>query len=516
MGRETKVGLLVGMCFIVCFAIILSRRSERTVDTQSMTFEIATVITEAPAVGYDAAAATRELPASGPAVTRRVAPMTPPPAPAVTPQTPLRRPTTPAAEPDESAVASGARVPSPREGLADSSMTSANDAARFERRTAPIIPPSFAVDGLTRTMSAGPLIAGDSGSSSQPLRLSMPGRVQEEWASATPMPLASPETQVATAGVPDPLPPSQESPTGEADQPRMELRVPDRPRAELARYVVQKGDTLSKIAKEHYGTQRPDVVKALYEANRDQLPNPNTIIPGKELMVPVLREVATDHLAAALAQLTQGETGSTEPVAGAPASEPVQAPEESGGDEPAKVADAETDRERNDFASSPDLHVVAAGESLSKIARKHYGSDSKAVLDALQEANRKQIKDKDRLVVGTKLVLPNLSDRGETSARPSRALVAVTAPDLRERTPDKPSAKPSRKGDAWYWYTLKPGECYTTVAAKKLGTSKRWTELADLNKDIFPDAKKIRSGMRIRVPRDASSPGDAPSGRDAA
>ena len=28
MGRETKIGLLVGMCFIVCFAIILSHRGE--------------------------------------------------------------------------------------------------------------------------------------------------------------------------------------------------------------------------------------------------------------------------------------------------------------------------------------------------------------------------------------------------------------------------------------------------------------------------------------------------------
>jgi nucleoid-associated protein YgaU len=49
-------------------------------------------------------------------------------------------------------------------------------------------------------------------------------------------------------------------------------------------YTVVSGDSLSKIAKHHYG----DSAKwhAIYEANRDKIKNPDLIYPGQVLTIP--------------------------------------------------------------------------------------------------------------------------------------------------------------------------------------------------------------------------------------
>jgi nucleoid-associated protein YgaU len=50
------------------------------------------------------------------------------------------------------------------------------------------------------------------------------------------------------------------------------------------RYTVRKGDTLSAIAKREYGDA--GAWRRIYEANRDQIENPDLIHPGQELKIP--------------------------------------------------------------------------------------------------------------------------------------------------------------------------------------------------------------------------------------
>jgi nucleoid-associated protein YgaU len=50
-------------------------------------------------------------------------------------------------------------------------------------------------------------------------------------------------------------------------------------------YTVKPGDTLSKIAKEHYGDANS--YRRIFDANRDQLNNPDLIQPGQVLKIPV-------------------------------------------------------------------------------------------------------------------------------------------------------------------------------------------------------------------------------------
>ena len=49
-------------------------------------------------------------------------------------------------------------------------------------------------------------------------------------------------------------------------------------------YTVQKGDTLSKIAKEQYGDANK--YPQIFEANKPMLTHPDKIYPGQKLRIP--------------------------------------------------------------------------------------------------------------------------------------------------------------------------------------------------------------------------------------
>jgi nucleoid-associated protein YgaU len=53
-----------------------------------------------------------------------------------------------------------------------------------------------------------------------------------------------------------------------------------------ARHTVKSGESLSKIAKHYY--KDPMKYNTIFEANRDQLKNPDMIHPGQELIIPNL------------------------------------------------------------------------------------------------------------------------------------------------------------------------------------------------------------------------------------
>lgn len=56
------------------------------------------------------------------------------------------------------------------------------------------------------------------------------------------------------------------------------------PEPEAVYYTVQKGDSLSKIAKQHYGNAMKYPV--IFEANKPMLKNPDLIYPGQVLRIP--------------------------------------------------------------------------------------------------------------------------------------------------------------------------------------------------------------------------------------
>lgn len=53
-------------------------------------------------------------------------------------------------------------------------------------------------------------------------------------------------------------------------------------------YTVEKGDTLWKIAEEHYGKGKGAKYDAIFDANRPMLTHPDKIYPGQVLRIPPL------------------------------------------------------------------------------------------------------------------------------------------------------------------------------------------------------------------------------------
>ncbi len=53
-------------------------------------------------------------------------------------------------------------------------------------------------------------------------------------------------------------------------------------------HTVQPGESLSKIAREHYGDAMK--WKIIYDANAEKISNPDIIHPGEEFIIPKLEE----------------------------------------------------------------------------------------------------------------------------------------------------------------------------------------------------------------------------------
>ena len=63
-----------------------------------------------------------------------------------------------------------------------------------------------------------------------------------------------------------------------------EVTIDPNAKAQAKTYTVQSGDTLSKIAKAHLGDA--NAYMKIFDANRDQLTDPDKIKPGQVLKIP--------------------------------------------------------------------------------------------------------------------------------------------------------------------------------------------------------------------------------------
>lgn len=133
--------------------------------------------------------------------------------------------------------------------------------------------------------------------------------------------------------------------------------------ATVKKHKVVKDETLWSIAEEYYndGTKH----KLISEANKAVLAQSRYLRPGMELVIPDLSRAAKPPAAAIR-------------------------PKTPAGPAPAVFR----------------THIVVNGDTLIHLARRYYHSETKADIDRIHTANRKVIRDRDVLVVGTRLVIP--------------------------------------------------------------------------------------------------------------
>ncbi len=312
MAQETKVGLVVGLGFIVCFAMILANRGGVERIRPQMPYQL-----------FRNPASPGQSPTAIPPEEQvRKAGRADPPT------LPVDRPTS-------------AEVPSPerrdsaanRRDDTDREPGTLADPEHFTRRRRPIPRalelPDSAVASADRNRDNGmSLLVGESS----------PTGVDQERESE---PVAVRVAQNRAATMDAELPPSL---APYADQ--LE-RVPRRRKPSATtevRHTVEKGETLTGIARRYYGSASPAIVRSVFEANQSVMSSPDMVVVGSALRLPVVEGIVPRH----------GATGA--PLGGA-------------------VADAKNPERRADPAYR--LYKVKKGDLLGTIAQQHLGSSKR-------------------------------------------------------------------------------------------------------------------------------------------
>jgi nucleoid-associated protein YgaU len=238
-------------------------------------------------------------------------------------------------------------------------------------------------------------------------------------------------------------------------------------------YIVKSGDNLSKISRLFYGEATNRNIDRIYDANKDKMPNKKTLKIGTPIQVPVTvareKDKTGDELLSSgkfdhVAELKPAGKAKDVPAAKdlPPAAETNDAPKP--GSEDVKQAPART------------AVAEVSDEALENILLKRTASAASAQMTASDELARV-----------TKPVDAAVEKASAEKKDPQRATKDLDKTSLVSR--ENARHYQIRKGDTWY-----------KLAAKFMGDSRRWQELYALNDDILPDATKLRTGVKIRIP----------------
>ncbi|MSQ90297.1 MAG: LysM peptidoglycan-binding domain-containing protein [Phycisphaerales bacterium] len=139
-----------------------------------------------------------------------------------------------------------------------------------------------------------------------------------------------------------------------------------------------------------------------------------------------------------------------------------------------------------------ELYTLKEGETLYKICQTRYGNGN--LWKELAEFNQGTISNPTKLRKGTTIRLPSVSVlRGEEQ-------VAAVAPTTLDQTGQ--SLEVTQTPTASAEYVICKGDTLGAIAARELGSSKRWELIFDANRDRLKSPTDLKIGKSLRIPRD--------------
>jgi nucleoid-associated protein YgaU len=136
------------------------------------------------------------------------------------------------------------------------------------------------------------------------------------------------------------------------------------------------------------------------------------------------------------------------------------------------------------------------GDSVSSIARKFLGGNTKANREAIIKANPSLQQNPDRIIVGKTYLVPNEVAPGQQPA-PAPAQQPAVAEKPAQPAPAE-STNTTNTGDNIY--VVKAGDSLSKIAVMQCGTGAAVTAIKELNKDLLKDSDVIQVGMKLRLP----------------
>lgn len=221
-------------------------------------------------------------------------------------------------------------------------------------------------------------------------------------------------------------------------------------------YVVKKRDTLTTIAKKHYGSSSPRFINLLVKSNEDRVKNPDTVIEGQKLLIPDL---------------------------------------------PPEM-----------FENAPGFDVTVASGRARGVSMEEVLSGAARKAPAVSKSSGKSSRG-DASGGGGGSGFPGVKLTGDSAAELDlSSLVPVDGEGKRsgdgknQRSAPSKSAKPSGEdGQLYRYYEVKQNDTLAEIARKHLGSADRWQEIKELNRGIDP--RRMKVGEKLRLPRRSQSQG---------
>jgi LysM repeat protein len=140
-------------------------------------------------------------------------------------------------------------------------------------------------------------------------------------------------------------------------------------------------------------------------------------------------------------------------------------------------------------AASKQHYTAQSGDSVSKMAARLMGANTKANRAAIIAANPSLKQNPDRVIVGAAYVIPAAA----ASPAPSDTDAQTPAPSDVAQAP-APDKLPTR------WYVVKPNDSLWRIATNEVGDSAAVAEIESLNKDVLKGSQTLQANMRLRLP----------------
>lgn len=153
------------------------------------------------------------------------------------------------------------------------------------------------------------------------------------------------------------------------------------------------------------------------------------------------------------------------------------------------------------------VYRVQRGDSLSKIARRTWGSDQRRLIRALMDANPRVARRGGRLLAGEEIIIPAVGETtdGHLAGRGIATAVVATGrngmaqrDDAAARPPGGVRSTREQAARAARSYTIRSGDSLHGIAERVLKDAGRWREIAKLNG--LKDANRLIPGARLKLP----------------
>jgi nucleoid-associated protein YgaU len=138
-------------------------------------------------------------------------------------------------------------------------------------------------------------------------------------------------------------------------------------------------------------------------------------------------------------------------------------------------------------------YTAQAGDTLSRMAGRLMGANTKANRAAIIAANPSLKINPDRVIVGASYVIPGAATAVAAPAPSDADAQASPAPDA-DQTPASTEKQTTR------WYVVKPNDNLWRIATDEVGDASAVADIISLNKDVLKGGATLQPNMRLRLP----------------